>query len=260
MESSPSPHGAVPFTSWTATVCLALQFCLSPSFVLQANAQSWSTEQSLPPTVNSQAIPLPPPLLPNTPPPQESVPVYSPSPGLSVQVPTGTVVPAVYPGAERIILGLEETMPLTLLVSQNVVGWNNQVWIPVNSQIQGRLQPSNGGTQFVAENLVISGLAQAIPLNATSKVITQRQEIRRGTNIEAILSGAVIGAAAATAIDLIVGDGKVGIGTILMGAAIGAGAGWWTRGQRYATVFVVDAQKDLDLTLNGAALIPQVPP
>lgn len=243
-----------PVMQWTATACLALQFCLSPSFVLQAQAQSW---QAWRPTFNNQSIPLPPPPpLPDSTKAQESSPTTIPP--LSIQVPAGTPLPTVYTSAERILVTPEETMTLTLAVTQNVVGWNNQVLIPVNSQIQGRLQPSGGGTQFIAESLIISGLAQAIPLNASSKVLTHREEIRRGTNVEAILSGAAIGAAAATAIDLIVGDGKVGIGTILMGAAIGAGAGWWTKGQRYTTVLVVDAQNDLNLTLNSAVLVPQL--
>lgn len=240
---------------WTALGCLTLQFCLSPAFVLQAQAgwKPWQIPLNAQP---SQTIALPPPPLPTN----NTSPQAPPSNGtILTQVPAGTRLQMAYTSADRVVVTPEETMPLTLTVMENLIAWNGQVLIPVNSQVQGRLQPTNGGTQFIAENLIISGIAQPIPLTAKSTVITRREEIRKGTNVGAILSGAAIGAAAASAIDLIVGDGKIGIGTILMGAAIGAGTGWWTKGRTYTTVLVVNSQEDLDLTLDAALLLPQTP-
>lgn len=241
---------------WTVLGCLTLQFCLSPAFVLQAQA-GWKPWNSPFNSQVSQSVPLPPPppLPSSTPSPQAP----SSNGTILTQVPAGTRLQMTYTGADRIVVTPEETMPLTLTVTENLIAWNGQVLIPVNSQVQGRLQPASGGTQFVAERLIISGIAQPIPLTAKSTVITRQEEIRKGTNVGAILSGAAIGAAAASAIDLIVGDGKIGIGTILMGAAIGAGTGWWTKGRTYATVLVVNSQEDLDLTLDAAVLIPQAP-
>jgi hypothetical protein len=54
---------------------------------------------------------------------------------------------------------------------------------------------------------------------------------------------------------LIMGDGKIGLGTILVGATLGAGAGWALDGRKQATVLVVDAAEDLDLTLDSALVL-----
>lgn len=168
----------------------------------------------------------------------------------------GTRIQAAYGNADRIVVAPDETLPITLTVTENLVDTTGRVLIPAGSQVTGRLQPVAGGTQFVAETLTFQRTGQTIALNAQSGVINRQEEIRSGTNVGRILGGALIGAAAASAIDLVVGDGKVGIGTVLIGAALGAGTGWLTEQRSSTTVLVVNSQEDLDLTLAAPLWVP----
>jgi hypothetical protein len=170
-------------------------------------------------------------------------------------IPAGTRIQAIYPDAERIVVTPDETMDLTLEVTETVRSATGVIVIPMGSQVEGRLEPRSGGTQFVAQRLILAGTGQTSDLDARSEVVTTTEEIREGTDTGAILRGAAIGAAAATAVDLIMGDGKIGLGTILVGATLGAGAGWALDGRKQATVLVVDAAEDLDLTLDSALVL-----
>jgi hypothetical protein len=78
------------------------------------------------------------------------------NPPLAVTIPQGTVIPVKYDKAEKILVTKDETAPLTLIVSQNVVTDTGTVIIPANSQVVGQLKPAKGGSQFVAEKLVLT--------------------------------------------------------------------------------------------------------
>jgi hypothetical protein len=236
-----SPTAAIksaPFWKKTTIALLVLQFLTLPGFTLQASAQrlpdSWRRGN-----------------YPNT-----GYGYGTNTVSQSRLIPSGTLMKAVYPDAERIVVTPDESMDLTLQVSQNLVSSSGIVLIPAGSRIQGRLQPKDGGTQFVAQTLILQGTGQQIPINAVSRVVTRTEEIKKGTNIGGILRGAAIGAAASTIIDYVFGDRKIGMGTVLVGAAIGAGAGWALDGRKKTTVLVVDSAQDLDLTLQSNLALP----
>lgn len=161
---------------------------------------------------------------------------------------SGTVIPAVYQGANRIILRPDETLPVTLTVAENVRSSGGAILIPKGSRIGGQLEPANGGTQFVARTLILNN-RQRQNISATSDVITRTEEIREGNN-DRIWQGALVGAGAAAVISEIVGD--VGVFKVLGGAGAGALGGWLLGRQERTEVVVVDAKQDLDLTLDSA--------
>lgn len=262
----------------TTIVILLLQFLTLPALSLpvvaledpdfEASAQalsglrfpgSWrsrgSALTSSPTTATLEPLPAPPPPPPNRSTSTSSGNNRSGGPILvqanSTVVPGGTRLEAIYPAAERIVVTPDETMDLTLEVAESLRSFNGTVLIPAGSEIEGRLEPRNGGTQFVAETLILQNTGQQVPFDAISQVVTRTETIRRGTNTAAILQGAAIGAAAATVVDLIFGDNKIGLGTVLIGATLGAGTGWALDGRETATVLVVDSVEDLDLTLQS---------
>jgi len=166
-----------------------------------------------------------------------------------VVIPSGTSIPVLYDKAEKIVVTPNETLPLTLRVPVNVRSRRGTVLIPAGSQILGRLQPTKGGTQFVAQELVISrGRRQ--PINARSKVISQTQEIRQGSNTSSILKGAAIGGAAAAAIAVVTGDNAIATEEILGGAGLGA-LGGLLLGRKKVDVVVINPNTDLNLTLGS---------
>lgn len=242
---------------WGGMGGLALQFFLSPAAVLEVQARpwqpsNWGLSQRIPQGLNN--VPPPPPGSLGGTNPQINYPVTTPVG--QVALGQGTRIQAAYGNADRIVVAPDETLPITLTVTENLVDTTGRVLIPAGSQVTGRLQPVAGGTQFVAETLTFQRTGQTIALNAQSGVINRQEEIRSGTNVGRILGGALIGAAAASAIDLVVGDGKVGIGTVLIGAALGAGTGWLTEQRSSTTVLVVNSQEDLDLTLAAPLWVP----
>lgn len=167
-----------------------------------------------------------------------------------VTIPYGTRIPVRYDEAEKIVVSPEETVPLTLKVSANVRSRRGDILIPVNSEVVGKLQPSEGGSQFVAREIVVYG--NRLPIDATSQVITEKEEIRQGTNVGSILKGAAIGAGAAAVISLITGDRKIALGEVLVGGGLGALGGWLLgRRKRSAEVVIIRPDEDLDLTLQS---------
>lgn len=171
-----------------------------------------------------------------------------------VTIPTGTSIPMRYDKAEKIVVSPDETMPLTLTVATNVVTRSGNVLIPAGAQVVGQIQPVDGGSQFVAREIVLSQNTRQ-PLNATSRVFSRTEEIRRGSNTRSILKGAAIGAAAASAISLITGDKKIATGEVLGGAGLGAVSGVLL-GRRKADVIVINPSTDMNLTLNSSLAMP----
>ena len=164
-------------------------------------------------------------------------------------IPSGTSIPVRYEQGEKIVVTPKETMPLTLTVAANVVNRSGSVLIPAGSEVIGQLQPANGGSQFVARELVIDrGRRQ--PINATSRVISQTQ-VPQGVSAGSILKGAVVGAAAGVALGGLTGNRRIGAGEVLLGTGAGA-AGGAILGRGKADVVVINPDTDLDLTLRSS--------
>lgn len=164
------------------------------------------------------------------------------------EIPAGTVIPIRYQKAEKIVLTPDETVPVTLTVARNLRASDGSLLVPAGSQIQGRLQPTEGGTQFVGDTLVLSNGRQ-IPIDASSQVITQQEEIRKETDTGSILKGAAIGGGASALIRGITGNG-FGVGTTLLGGAAGA-LGGYLLGKKSVKVVVIRPQRDLRVRLSS---------
>jgi hypothetical protein len=119
-------------------------------------------------------------------------------------VPVGTVIPVRYKKTDRVLVSPRETVRLTLTTASSVRSERGNVVIPAGSEINGRLRPANGGSQFVAESVVIGKQKRRYPITATSGVVTRKQTINQKTNPD-FVRGAVIGAAAGAVISEIFG-------------------------------------------------------
>ncbi|MGF1602911.1 MAG: S-layer homology domain-containing protein [Thermosynechococcaceae cyanobacterium] len=132
---------------------------------------------------------------------------------------TGTSLPVTYNEAKRIIVSAKETAPVTLTVNANIRDTNNAIIIPRGSEIVGELQPRDGGSQFVASEVVING--QSYPIQASSEVITRTRSVR-DPNLISLARNSVIGAAAAAGISGLVGNRTITAEKVIPGAALGA--------------------------------------
>ncbi|MEH2183971.1 S-layer homology domain-containing protein [Nostoc sp.] len=171
----------------------------------------------------------------------------------SATIAQGTTIPVKYDKAEKILVTKDETSPLTLTVSQNVVTQDGSVVIPAGSQVVGQLKPATGGSQFVAEKLVLTS-GQEYQLNATSDVITKTETVKRGTSVGSIIKNTVLGAGAATAISAVTGDRAIATEEVLGGAGIGALVGLFF-GKKSVDLIAIDPNTDLQMTINQNLLV-----
>jgi len=177
----------------------------------------------------------------------------NPTPALfrrSTVLPSGTAIPTRYRGeqgeAERLVVMPDETAQITLTVRQAVTR-DGAIVIPAGSTIAGTLEPSGEQrVQFLARDLTLpDGRTQAI--NAQSGPIGRPETLREGASTRQILTGAAIGAGAATVLSEIFG--RIDLWEVLAGAGAGAVGGLLT-GRRSVDVVVVEAT-DLELTLRS---------
>ncbi|MDM9584279.1 S-layer homology domain-containing protein [Nostoc sp. GT001] len=171
----------------------------------------------------------------------------------SVTIAQGTAIPVKYDKAEKILVTKDETSPLTLTVSQNVVTQDGAVVIPAGSQVVGQLKPATGGSQFVAEKLVLTS-GQEYQLNATSDVITKTETVKKGTSVSSIIKNTVLGAGAATAVSAVTGDRAIATEEVLGGAGIGALVGLFF-GKNSVDLIAIDPNTDLQMTINQNLLV-----
>ncbi len=171
----------------------------------------------------------------------------------SVTIAQGTAIPVKYDKAEKILVTKDETSPLTLTVSQNVVTQDGTVVIPAGSQVVGQLKPATGGSQFVAEKLVLTS-GQEYQLNATSDVITKTETVKKGTSLGSIIKNTVLGAGAATAVSAVTGDRAIATEEVLGGAGIGALVGLFF-GKNSVDLIAIDPNTDLQMTINQNLLV-----
>lgn len=134
----------------------------------------------------------------------------------------GSSIPVKYTAAQRIIVSPNETAPVALTVAQDVRNNQGFVVIPAGSQIIGQLQPAQGGSQFVASQLVVNGRQMA--LNASSSVITETHDVR-DPNFGTILGGAAVGSAASAVIQAVTGDKVISGQTTVLGTVLGSAVG-----------------------------------
>ncbi|MGJ5672877.1 MAG: conjugal transfer protein TrbI [Nostochopsis sp.] len=177
----------------------------------------------------------------------------------TVSIPTGVTIPVTFE-KDKIVVTPDETTSVTLEVAQNVVDGNRNVLIPARTKIEGELQPRTinnvKGSQFVAKELVFSdGRRQSI--DATSRVVTKKETIKKGAKTGTILTDAAIGAGAASIISLLTGNKTIEVLEPIIGAAVGAGASAILR-KREAEVVVIDPQQDLDVTLNSNLIVSRL--
>ena len=192
-----------------------------------------------------------------------SVPIITPFPALAqsetqyqVTIPAGTRIPVNY-NKNKIVVTPDETSPVTLRVATDIVSRNGTVLIPSGTQIVGQLQPAtrNGirGSQFVARQLVFSNGQQQY-INARSGIVTRTQTISRGASTGTVLTGAAVGAGAASVLTAVAGGGFK-IPATLGGAAAGA-VGGLLFGKRKANVVVIYPNNgDLNLGLRSSLAI-----
>ncbi|MEH2047947.1 S-layer homology domain-containing protein [Nostoc sp.] len=171
----------------------------------------------------------------------------------SVTIAQGTTIPVKYDKAEKILVTKDETSPLTLTVSQNVVTQDGSVVIPAGSQVVGQLKPATGGSQFVAEKLVLAN-GQEYQLNASSEVITKTETVKKGTSVGSIIKNTVLGAGAATAVSAVTGDRAIATEEVLGGAGIGALVGLFF-GKNSVDLIAIDPNTDLQMTINQNLLV-----
>ncbi|WP_138499876.1 S-layer homology domain-containing protein [Nostoc sp. PA-18-2419] len=172
---------------------------------------------------------------------------------VAVTIPQGTTIPVKYDKAEKILVTKDETAPLTLTVSQNVVTPEGSVVIPAGSQVIGELKPATGGSQFIAEKLVLA-TGQEYQLNASSEVITKTQTIKKGISTGAIIKDTVLGAGAAAAVSGVTGDRAIATEEVLGGAGIGALVGLFF-GKKSVDLIAIDPNTDLQMTINQNLLV-----
>ncbi|HBL10449.1 MAG TPA: hypothetical protein DD379_03380 [Cyanobacteria bacterium UBA11162] len=170
-----------------------------------------------------------------------------------VTVQAGTVISVKSDQAEKIVVTPDETAPVTLTVARDIRSSAGTILIPSGSKIEGELQPVDGGTQFIAEELTLKNSNRKLPIEATSEVITETETIDKGTDISRILKGAAIGGAAAAVISEIFGD--IDLIEVLAGAGLGALGSLVLGGGEKAEVVVIYPETDLDLTLQSDLLL-----
>ncbi len=167
----------------------------------------------------------------------------------------GTVIPVKYDKAKKILLSKDEKVPVTLTVSENVVANNGAIVIPAGSQVVGQLQPVQGGSQFLAQTLVL-GNGQQYPLNGTSSVITKTERITKGASVGTIVQDSVLGAGAAAAVSAVTGNRNITVGKVLGGVGIGGLIGLFF-GKKQVDLIAVDPNTDLQVTVNQNLQISQ---
>lgn len=164
-----------------------------------------------------------------------------------VEIPEGTVLPVKYDKAQKIMVTKDETAPLTLTISQNVITDTGSLVIPAGSSVEGKLQPVEGGSQFVAEKLILAN-GKEYNISATSGVITKTETIKKGTSTKGIIKNTALGAGAAAAVAAVTGDRAVATEEVLGGAAIGAITGIFFN-KKSVDLIVIQPDTDLEMTI-----------
>jgi hypothetical protein len=232
-------------TFWGRKLMLKLTRKSSPALLL---ALGMSTSAIAPLTMAAPSLATPAPL---------TVAQLFPSSGSTVRrvaIPAGTRLPVQYTKAEKVVVLPTETVDLNLTVSRNIRSSSGAMLIPAGSEVRGKLKPAQGGSQFVANQIVLTD-GTRLAVDAESQVIATNQEVRRGTNTGSILTGAAVGAGAAAAISGVTGNKKITLGKVLIGAGAGALGGLLLGNRNRVDVVTINPDEDLTLTLNSSLTV-----
>jgi len=171
----------------------------------------------------------------------------------NLSIPSGVKFPVTYE-KDKIVVTPDETTPITVKIARNIIDKNGNVLIPEGSQIVGKLEPathdSKKGSQFVARELIFSN-GDRQDINATSEVITRKENISKGTDTGKIVQDAAIGAGAASLIGLI-SDHRIRVIEPILGAGAGAGASVLLRRKQSEVVVIKPQDGDLDVKLRSS--------
>ncbi|MBF2057859.1 MAG: S-layer homology domain-containing protein [Cyanobacterium sp. T60_A2020_053] len=167
----------------------------------------------------------------------------------------GTQIPVSY-RADKILITKQETAPITLKVSQNVVNSQGSVLIPRDSEVKGELRPTENGTRFIAQQLILTN-GRTYTINASSQVITETESVARGTDTGNLLKNAALGTAAAAAISAVTGDRAIATEELLIGTGGGILATLIPQflGMNRVDLLVIRPETDLNVTLNQPLVI-----
>ncbi|NMF57918.1 S-layer homology domain-containing protein [Pseudanabaena yagii] len=169
-----------------------------------------------------------------------------------VRIPAGNTIAVQY-SKDKILLGPDEKVPLTLTVSQNIANPQGVILIPSGTQVVGELRTVSGGAQFFASQLVFANGKQ-VAINGTSKVVTTTEKVDKGISVGKVVQNAALGAAAAAAISAVTGDRAIATEEVLGGAGIGTLLGLFL-GRDSVTLASVNPNTDLTVTLNSDLLL-----
>jgi len=177
-----------------------------------------------------------------------------------ISIPVGTVIPLNYEKADKILVSKSDVIPLTLTVARDIRNRNGIVVIAAGSEVKGTLEAAGRGVRFIADEIRLDGGNRTIPLNATSRLITTTETLRKGAKTQDILGGTLAGAGAATAIAALTGDRKIEVLDVLAGAAVGTLAGWGLPaagivGGSSVQLYSVNPDRDLNITLQSPLVI-----
>lgn len=168
-------------------------------------------------------------------------------------LPRGTQIPVEYVGdedeeeADRILVTPDETAPVTLTVADDVVTSSGRVVIPRGSELEGELQPSGGGSRFVAETITFPD-GETRNINAVSNVVTETEVITEKDDPD-ILRGAVVGGAAGAILGEIFGS--IDVLEVLGGAGLGVLAEIFLLRDKDEVEVVVVRPDELDVRLQS---------
>ncbi|MGY6529181.1 MAG: S-layer homology domain-containing protein [Cyanobacterium sp.] len=163
----------------------------------------------------------------------------------------GTQIPVTYE-AEKILLTQNETVPITLVVRENMVNSSGAVIIPRDSMVMGELRPSGNGTQFFARTIELPN-GRMYNVDASSQVITETESVSRGTNVGNLVTNAALGTAAAAAIAGVTGDRTITTGELLIGTGAGVLATLIPQflGRNRVDLLVIRPETNLNITFNS---------
>lgn len=173
-----------------------------------------------------------------------------PSSERRLAIPAGTRIPVRYDQAEKLVVAANNTASVTLVIPRNIRSASNDLLIPAWSEVRGKMQPVNGGAQFVAEELVLTN-GTTLPINGRTNVISTTEETRRGGDTGDVLKGAAIGAAGASVVSGTVGSRRITLGKVLLGAGAGA-LGGLLLGRQTSDVVTIEPNTDMNLTLSSS--------
>ncbi|MBC8121828.1 MAG: S-layer homology domain-containing protein [Gemmatimonadaceae bacterium] len=158
----------------------------------------------------------------------------------------GTALAATLESDYTLYISPNETKQLDLVVSGLAGERGRDGAIPYGSVVNGRFEPAQGGTRFVARNISVNG--RIYPLQARSQVLRDVKDPRQ-TSTGSLIRDAAIGAAAGALFGGVTGDRAIATEEVLGGAAAGAVIG----NVIAPRVIVVQPEQAIELTLTSDA-------